>query len=236
MAGEYLPATAWGKMSTCKVSLFFFFRDAGPFADLVSKITLKKQKSGPNWIHGTDNNPILPLSEISSSKLHHFSEACPVYDFDGRLLNQAEADELQDLLWKVIERAVEYSKYCYSAIPVEKSFFDYCVEKAEELFGPNEVEDESPKERAGVFSGGGRGGVKRSGEEHIRWKGEEERKKEIWLSMAEMWGTFIGSPVTRQSLKFFFLEEPLEGGEYPTSRDIFPAILFTFQRFHWTGC
>ncbi|KAG0129283.1 hypothetical protein HOY82DRAFT_579740 [Tuber indicum] len=135
---------------------------------------------GPNWIHGTDNNPVLSLAESSGSKLHHFSEQCPTYGFDGKLLDQAEADELSELMWKVIERAVEYSKHCHPAIPVEKSFYDYCVEKAEELFGTGAAED-------------------------------EKRKKELWLSLAEMWGTFIGSPVKRQSLKYFFLEEPLEG-------------------------
>lgn len=170
--------------------------------------------SGPNWIHGTDNNPILSLAEISSSKLHNFSEQCPIYGFDGKPLNQAEAEELSELMWKVIERAVEYSKHCHSAIPVEKSFYDYCVEKAEELFGSRVAEDERAKERAGFYHGGGKGGVKRSAEDHVRWKGEEERKKELWLSLAEMWGTFIGSPVKRQSLKYFFLEEPLEGGKY----------------------
>lgn len=170
--------------------------------------------SGPNWIHGTFNNPIVPLSQLSKSVLHQFTDQCPIYTPEGQLMDQAEAYELQGLLWKVIERAVEYSKCCYTAIPVDKSFYDYCVEKAEELFGSNpDTEDDRDKERVGIVNGGGKGGVKRSEEEHIRWKGQEERRKAIWLAMARMWGTFIGSCVTRQSLKFFFLEEPLEGGK-----------------------
>ncbi|KKA29640.1 hypothetical protein TD95_000693 [Thielaviopsis punctulata] len=40
------------------------------------------------------------------------------------------------------------------------------------------------------------------------------RKREIVLQMADSWGTFIGSPVESQSLKFFWLEECVEGGEY----------------------
>lgn len=168
--------------------------------------------SGPNWIHGTFNNPIVPLSQLSGSTLHQYSEVCPIYTPEGEIMDQDEADELQNLLWKVIERAVEYSKCCCAAIPVEKSFYDYCVEKAEELFGSDpDTEDNIAQEKAGIVNGGGKGGVKRSEEEHIRWKGQEERRKTIWLAMAEMWGTFIGSSVTRQSLKFFFLEEPLEG-------------------------
>lgn len=40
------------------------------------------------------------------------------------------------------------------------------------------------------------------------WK----RKREIVMHMAELWGAFVGSPITRQSLKFFWLEECIEGG------------------------
>lgn len=40
-----------------------------------------------------------------------------------------------------------------------------------------------------------------------------ERKREIVLQMSDMWGAFVGSPIARQSLKFFWLEECIEGGE-----------------------
>lgn len=39
-----------------------------------------------------------------------------------------------------------------------------------------------------------------------------ERKRDLVLQMAESWGAFVGSPVTRQSLKYFWLEECIEGG------------------------
>ncbi|KAL2118592.1 hypothetical protein VTJ04DRAFT_8252 [Mycothermus thermophilus] len=43
--------------------------------------------------------------------------------------------------------------------------------------------------------------------------GEEgcERKRRILLQMAELWGNFVGSPLSTQSLKFFWLEECIEG-------------------------
>jgi hypothetical protein len=40
------------------------------------------------------------------------------------------------------------------------------------------------------------------------------RKREVVLQMAELWGAFIGSPITRQSLKFFWLEECIDGGRH----------------------
>ncbi|KAH8911692.1 amine oxidase [Coniochaeta sp. PMI_546] len=38
-----------------------------------------------------------------------------------------------------------------------------------------------------------------------------QRTREIVMHMAELWGAFVGSPISRQSLKFFWLEECLEG-------------------------
>lgn len=37
-------------------------------------------------------------------------------------------------------------------------------------------------------------------------------EKEATLELSKLWGSYIGSPIDRQSLKFFFLEECLEGG------------------------
>jgi len=36
---------------------------------------------------------------------------------------------------------------------------------------------------------------------------DAKKQQQTILQMAEMWGAFVGSPVQRQSLKFFWLEE-----------------------------
>lgn len=41
-----------------------------------------------------------------------------------------------------------------------------------------------------------------------------KRKRHIVLQTAELWGSFIGSPVEKQSLKFLWLEECIGGGMY----------------------
>lgn len=41
---------------------------------------------------------------------------------------------------------------------------------------------------------------------------DSERRRKIVLQLAEIWGAFVGSPVTTQSLKFFWLEECIDGG------------------------
>ncbi|EAQ85762.1 hypothetical protein CHGG_07015 [Chaetomium globosum CBS 148.51] len=38
-----------------------------------------------------------------------------------------------------------------------------------------------------------------------------QRQRQILLQMAELWGNFVGSPLSTQSLKFFWLEECIEG-------------------------
>ncbi|KAJ4366674.1 hypothetical protein N0V95_000001 [Ascochyta clinopodiicola] len=40
---------------------------------------------------------------------------------------------------------------------------------------------------------------------------EAKEKRETILQMSEMWGAFVGSPVQKQSLKFFWMEECIDG-------------------------
>ena len=39
-----------------------------------------------------------------------------------------------------------------------------------------------------------------------------EGQRKIVMQMSELWGAFVGSPITTQSLKFFWLEECIDGG------------------------
>lgn len=42
---------------------------------------------------------------------------------------------------------------------------------------------------------------------------DSERRRKNVLQLAEVWGAFVGSSVTTQSLKFFWLEECIDGGQ-----------------------
>ena len=53
---------------------------------------------------------------------------------------------------------------------------------------------------------------------------EAERKRKTLLQTVCMWGAYVGSPVERQSLKFFFLEECIEG-ENPFVAGTYEKIL-----------
>jgi hypothetical protein len=41
------------------------------------------------------------------------------------------------------------------------------------------------------------------------FSGEE---KQLFLDLCKIWGIYTGDPIERQSLKFFFLEEVIDGG------------------------
>jgi hypothetical protein len=49
--------------------------------------------------------------------------------------------------------------------------------------------------------------------EKIGEKGLDEESQTLVLQLAEMWGAFIGDPFDQQSLKYFWLEECLDGGK-----------------------
>lgn len=93
-----------------------------------------------------------------------------------------EAGENSELVWGIIEQAMKYSEDESAKIPANESLYDFFKKKVPELI---------PQEMEGV--------------------GDVERKREDVLDMSEMWGAFVGSPIERQSLKYFWLEECIDG-------------------------
>lgn len=53
------------------------------------------------------------------------------------------------------------------------------------------------------------------------------RRRRILLQMAELWGSFVGSPLNTQSLKFFWLEECIEGGKSKLDDALLVALALT---------
>ena len=149
-----------------------FRRSVGAAASSAPRLLISR--SGPNWIHGTAENPIVPLAERAGSALHAFEQSSPVYDSAGRELPAAEAGALMEQLWETVDAATEYSKAHKAEIPAERSLHDFAVERAP----------------------------------------VEASRRRTWLQMVQMWGAFIGTAVERQSLKYFLLEEPVEGRKY----------------------
>ncbi|KAK4506718.1 hypothetical protein PRZ48_000451 [Zasmidium cellare] len=150
---------------------------------------------GPNWIHGSNDNPIMKIAHETETKLHAWDEEAIVYDPEGKPLEDKEVEQHNTLLWDdgLIAAAFKYSNEYHDSIDPQRSLFDFFSEKVQSLF-----EDE-PTDIA-------------------------KRKRKTLLQFASMWGCYIGSPVTRQSLKFFWLEEVIEG-ENPFVAETYHKIL-----------
>lgn len=136
---------------------------------------------GPNWIHGTDDNPILDIARQTNTTTHSWNDRSQIYDEDGEYVPGEEGDKYNNVFWKIVVEAFKYSDH-EESIPPTRSLYDYFQTKIDSLI---------PKSCKNF-----------------------ESKRKILMQMSERWGAFIGSPIMRQSLKFFWLEECVDGGEF----------------------
>lgn len=134
---------------------------------------------GPNWIHGTNNNPILDLARETNTATGTWDSGSNVFDEDGRPYPPKEGEFYSTMMWDIIQAAFKHSNRNSADIDSGESLLDFFKTKLCETI---------PETTEG-------------------WR----RKRDIVLQMADLWGAFVGSPVERQSLKFFWLEECIEG-------------------------
>lgn len=165
-----------------------------------SSVLGHKVDLGPNWIHGSRENPILRIARETGTELHAWGEEEAVFDEDGKLLGKEEAEELGRSMWDdgLIAEAFEYSERCTDSIDPGRSLYDFFDEKSQSLF------TDVPEDVA-------------------------ERKRRRLLQFSQMWGAYVGSPVQRQSLKFFWLERTIEG-ENPFVAGTYDRILGAVAR------
>lgn len=135
---------------------------------------------GPNWIHGTKNNPMLDLAKQTGTDVGSWDTRSHIFDEYGSLFPLDEGERYADIMWDIVQDAFKHSNKMGSEIGEKESLQDFFREQV--VTKIPETEDE--------------------------W----ERKREIVLRISEMWGAFVGSPISTQSLKFFWLEECIEGG------------------------
>lgn len=132
---------------------------------------------GPNWIHGTSDNPILHLAKKTETDICLIKDGTQVFDQFGHLINRDKATRFFDLMWDIISDAFKFSNENCSKISPEASLKDFFMQK----ISKSELSDED---------------------------------RTLILQIAEMWGGFIGDPWDKQSLRYFWLEECLDGGEF----------------------
>ena len=139
--------------------------------------------TGANWIHGTDDNPIMDLARETGTVTSEWDEESYLFDEDGELLPVADSTRYSTIMWTIISEAFKYSNEHGSDIDPSRTLLDFFRDR---------VPDHIPET-----------------------EDDHARKKQIVLQLAEFWGAFVGSPVSKQSLKFFWLEECIDGGTSP---------------------
>ncbi|KAL4928488.1 flavin monoamine oxidase family protein [Aspergillus undulatus] len=132
---------------------------------------------GPNWIHGAGANPILDIANATGTTYAEFEGGQVVFGSDGKVVDEAVAARVSDVLWTTVEEAFKYSNAHKDDIPADKSLLDFIQER----LGETEL---------------------------------NEQEKRICLESARLWGAYVGDPIERQSLKFFSLEESIDGSNY----------------------
>jgi len=160
---RFIKATTSATSSTCK------------FLESLSGGDWLIRHRGPNWIHGTNHNPILDLAVETKTITYSIGDRQSVFDSAGRVMDEEKAATYSELVWGIIADAFKHSNEDSAHIPPEKSLMDFFREKVKE-------------------------------------KDVSEDEQTILLQMAQMWGAFVGDPIEKQSLKFFWLEECIEGG------------------------
>ena len=136
---------------------------------------------GPNWIHGTDDNPIMDLAKETNTVTYAWGEGFKdIFDESGKALE--ESNKLHGEMWDIVLEAFEYSAKNTSTIDPQLSLYDFFEEKVKERF-PDAT--------------------------------KHEHQRKIVMQFSRMWGAMVGSPVYQQSLKYFWLEECIEGGSLP---------------------
>ncbi len=137
-------------------------------------------RSGPNWIHGTENNPILDLAKETDTLTMNWDGRQSVVDALGKHLSDKEAAENTEVVWSIIEQAMKHSNEHSTTLDPQKSLYNFFEEVVEKLFLDEREE-------------------------------EAKRKRQTILQMSEMWGSFVGTEIQKQSLKFFWMEECIDG-------------------------
>jgi hypothetical protein len=128
------------------------------------------------------DNPIMELARETNTQLHAVGDVEVVHNFHGNRLPPEETRAFCELLW---------------SDGVIADAFRYSNEHSSTIDAQRSLYDFFVEKAESMFLD----------DSHD----EAPRKRKLFLSLTRLWSTYIGSSVTRQSLKFFWLEECIEG-------------------------
>lgn len=166
--------------------------------------------------------------------MHSWDEKQAIFDEHGRALDEIKARQLSTAMWDIISEAFVHSNENSESIGSEESLLDFFqarlagrTRKKGTGSQPTSPADDQGKAEEG--RGQSRTTAREDLPNHVDHgdcgKATEpsgldianltpkQRQQLLW--MAEMWGAFVGGTVDKQSLRYFWLEECIEGGKFP---------------------
>ncbi|RYC58127.1 hypothetical protein CHU98_g8071 [Xylaria longipes] len=135
--------------------------------------------AGPNWIHGTNNNPMMELAKKTNTATGFPTAKTSVVDETGKMIPSPDAEKYTEMMWDIIGTAFTHSNRNSSAIGVDESLLDFFRSEL-----TTRLPEHSP---------------------------DYEKKRKVMSQVAESWGAYVGNHVISQSLKYFWLEECIDG-------------------------
>lgn len=80
---------------------------------------------GPNWIHGTDGNPVMQLARTTGTVVVEPEERQLIFDSNGHRKSEEESLELGAEVWATVVDAFKYSNEHHPDIDSKTSLMDY---------------------------------------------------------------------------------------------------------------
>lgn len=139
-------------------------------------------RRGPNWIHGAENNPISDLAKRTGTTICGWDDQEAVFHSNGRPMDPVEVEEYNGLLWD--DGIID------AATKLSR-------EQRESIDPQRSLYDFAVEKVQGLFT-------------HEN-PSVAERKRKTLLLVASTWGAWVGSPVQKQSLRNFWLEDWIDG-------------------------
>ena len=101
--------------------------------------------TGANWIHGTDQNPILNLARQTDTVTHSWGENINLFDEDGNSVLEGTASEYNKIMWGIVVDAFKYSNKNSALIPAGESLYDFFKSKLSDSSSEGDADHEKRK-------------------------------------------------------------------------------------------
>ncbi|KNB02082.1 hypothetical protein FOXG_18986 [Fusarium oxysporum f. sp. lycopersici 4287] len=97
---------------------------------------------GPNWIHGTNDNPMLDLAKQTNTAISDWESTSCVFNESGELLSLKDGEKYSTIVWDIIQDAFKHSNSNSSDIDSKESLHDFFAQKVTERVPDTEADHE----------------------------------------------------------------------------------------------